>query len=198
MELSQVISRRRMVRDYTPDPLSPSCVERVLESALRAPSAGFSQGWAFLALSEPPDRARFWEFAGTQLEHSPGMRNAPLIVVSLSHKDAYLDRYAEADKGWADRAESRWPAPYWDIDTGMATLLMLLTAVDEGLGACFFGLMPDQLAPFRDAFGIPPAYLPIGATTVGHRAASVPPQSERIAARRRSIGDVIHRGSWDR
>ena len=143
-----------MVRDYTPDPLSPSCVERVLESALRAPSAGFSQGWAFLALSEPPDRARFWEFAGTQLEHSPGMRNAPLIVVSLSHKDAYLDRYAEADKGWADRAESRWPAPYWDIDTGMATLLMLLTAVDEGLGACFFGLMPDQLAPFRDAFGI--------------------------------------------
>ena len=123
---------------------------------------------------------------------------APLVIVPLSNKDAYLDRYAEADKGWADRAESRWPAPYWDIDTGMATLLMLLTAVDEGLGACFFGLMPDQLAPFRDAFGIPPAYLPIGATTVGHRAASVPPQSERIAARRRSIGDVIHRGSWDR
>lgn len=92
-----------MVRDYTDEPLSPSCVERVLASALRAPSAGFSQGWAFLALSEPEDRARFWQFAGTQTEHSPGMRNAPLIVVSLSHKDAYLDRYAEADKGWEDR-----------------------------------------------------------------------------------------------
>jgi nitroreductase len=78
----------------------------------------------------------------------------------------------------------------------MATLLMLLTAVDEGLGACFFGLMPDELAPFREAFGIPAGYLPIGATTVGHRSANVPPQSERVAQRRRSIDDVVHRGSW--
>jgi nitroreductase len=198
MDYEQVIRRRRMVRDYTDEPLAPSCVERVLASALRAPSAGFSQGWAFLALSEPEDRARFWEFAATQAEHSPSMRNAPLIVVSLSHKDAYLDRYAEPDKGWSDRAESRWPAPYWDIDTGMATLLMLLTAVDEGLGACFFGLMPDQLIPFREAFGIPASYLPIGATTVGHRAAVVAPQGDRIAQRRRPIDDVIHRGSWGR
>ncbi len=196
MEYSQVISRRRMVRDYTDEPISASCVERVLASALRAPSAGFSQGWAFLALTEQEDRARFWQIASTQTEHSPGMRNAPLIVVSLSHKDAYLDRYAEADKGWEDRAESRWPAPYWDIDTGMATLLMLLTAVDEGLGACFFGLMPDELSPFRAAFAIPAGYLPIGATTVGHRGANVPPQSERVAQRRRSIDEVVHRGSW--
>jgi len=187
-----------MVRDYSDEPLSASSVERVLAAALRAPSAGFSQGFAFLALTESSDRARFWEFAATQLEHSPGMRNAPLVVVSLSHKDAYLDRYAEPDKGWEDRAESRWPAPYWDIDTGMATLLMLLTAVDEGLGGCFFGIMPDQLAPFRAGFGIPASYLPIGATTVGHRAASTPPQSQRVAKRRRSVDDVIHRGSWDR
>jgi nitroreductase len=198
MDFSQVISRRRMVRDYTNEPLSAPCVERVLASALRAPSAGFSQGWAFLALIEDQDRARFWEFAGAQLEHSPGMRNAPLVVVSLSHKDAYLDRYAKPDKGWVDRAESRWPAPYWDIDTGMATLLMLLTAVDEGLGACFFGLLPEQLSPFRDAFGIPSAYRPIGATTVGHRAADLPSQSERVASGRRPPDDVVHRGAWGR
>lgn len=196
MEFQEVVRRRRMVRDYTDEPLSSACIERVLASALRAPSAGFSQGWAFLALIEQPDRDRFWQFAATQVEHSPGMRRAPLIVVSLSHKDAYLDRYAEPDKGWVDRAETRWPAPYWDIDTGMATLLILLKAVDEGLGACFFGLMPDQLGPFREAFGIPAGYVPIGATTVGHRPGSVAPQSSRVSERRRPIADVIHRGAW--
>ena len=83
------------------------------------------------------------------------MRRAPLLIVPLSNKSAYLDRYAEPDKGWTDRDESRWPVPYWDVDAGMAALLMLLTAVDEGLGACFFGVPPDRLAAFREAFGVP-------------------------------------------
>ena len=34
--------------------------------------------------------------------------------------------------------------PYWDVDTGMASLLMLLTAVDEGLGSLFFGVPPEH------------------------------------------------------
>ena len=46
--------------------------------------------------------------------------NAPLLIVPHSHKDAYLDRYAEADKGFVDRSDAGWPAPYWDIDTGFA------------------------------------------------------------------------------
>src|ERR671932_186860 len=72
-----------------------------------------------------------------------GMRTAPALVVCLSDPERYLTRYAEPDKGWTDRDERRWPVPYWDVDTGMAALLMLLTAVDEGLGACFFGVPPD-------------------------------------------------------
>jgi nitroreductase len=196
MEFAEVVRRRRMIRSYADRPLDAKVIERVLASAQRAPSAGFSQGWAFLAITEPEDRARFWTFCPEQVEHSPGMQLAPLVVVSLSHKDAYLDRYAEKDKGWEDRAESRWPAPYWDIDTGMGTLMMLLTAVDEGLGACFFGITPEHLEDFKAAFGVPSPYLPIGATTVGYRADDTPPQTSRIKARRRSSDDVVHRGAF--
>ena len=84
-----------------------------------------------------------------------GMRTAPVVIVPLSSKAAYLDRYAEPDKGWADREEDRWPVPYWHIDTGMASLLILQTAVDEGLGACFFGIPREQVAGFRAEFGVP-------------------------------------------
>lgn len=187
-----------MVRHYTDRPLSPEVIERVLDSALRAPSAGFSQGWAFLALTDPADRARFWPFIPTRVEKTPTMQDAPLVVVPLAHKAAYLERYAEADKGWTDRAEARWPAPYWYIDTGMAALLMLLTAVDEGLGACFFGIMPQFIEPFRAEFGVPADYDPIGAITVGYRAADMPPQSPAVAERRRRPAQVIHRGQWGR
>ena len=78
----------------------------------------------------------------------------------------------------------------------MAALLMLLTAVDEGLGACFFGIEPDHLAGVKAEFGVPDEYRPIGALTVGYRADDLPAQDERVQARRRPVSDVIHRGRW--
>jgi len=115
-------------------------------------------------------------------------------VVALSHKDAYLDRYAEEDKGWPDRDENRWPVPYWHIDTGSAALLMLLTAVDAGLGASFFGIFPDQLTAFRQAFAVPDDHTPVGAITVGHPAPDRPSRSLRRG--RRPTADIVHHGRW--
>src|SRR5260370_30815958 len=183
MEFSEGVRRRRMVRHYSGRALAPEVVERVLVSALRAPSAGFSQGWAFLALTEPADRARFWRFVPARVEQTPTMQDAPLVVIPLARKAAYLERYAEPDKGWADRAEARWPAPYWYIDTGMAALLMLLTAVEEGLGACFCGIQPPFIEPFRVEFGVPAEYDPIGGITVGYRAPDIPAEGPGVAAR---------------
>src|SRR5699024_5131699 len=105
-----------------------------------------------------------------------------------------LDRYAEPDKGWTDRDETRWPVPYWDIDTGMAALLILLTAVDEGLGGCFFGIPPERLQAFRDAFAVPGSHHPIGAITLGHPAPDHVPSSRRRG--RKPLSEVVHRGRW--
>jgi nitroreductase len=196
MEFSEVVRRRRMIRHYTGEGLAPDVVERILANALRAPSAGFSQGFAFLALTDPADRSRFWPYVPTRVEQTPTMQLAPLVVVPLAHKATYLERYAEPDKGWEDRAESRWPAPYWFIDTGMAALMILLTAVDEGLDACFFGIQPENITPFRSEFGIPEDYSPIGGITIGHRSPDTPPQPDTVAARRRDANDVVHRGQF--
>lgn len=193
-----MVDRRRMVRNFSDQPLSDEQLDRILRNALHAPSAGFSQGWAFLVLREQPDRERFWQATGADDEEPDGwltgMRQAPVIVVALSNKDAYLDRYAEADKGWTDRDENRWPVPYWDIDTGMASLLMLLTVVDEGLGACFFGVPPERVADFRSAFGVPDGFMPIGALAIGHRAPDR--RSPSLRRGRRPVEDVVHVGHW--
>jgi nitroreductase len=208
MEFQDVVRRRRMVRSYDPDrPVDPVVVDRLLDNAVRAPSAGFSQGWAFLVLDTPADIERFWA-ATSDLDELDqpkvddwlrGMRTAPLIVVPMSCKEIYLDRYAQDDKGWTDRDESRWPVPYWDIDTGMAALLILQTAVDEGLGACFFGVPPHAMDRFREAFGVPAAYTPIGAITVGHKPAdpaATGAKGSPTRRARRTPDEVVHRGRW--
>lgn len=199
MEFGEVVRSRRMVRNYTQEPIAPATVDRLLENALHAPSAGFTQGWAFLRLDTRDHVARFWLAATPPGQGSDswsaGMRKAPVIVVPMASKQAYLDRYAESDKGWTDRDESRWPAPYWDIDVGMASLLVLLTATDEGLGACFFGIPPDRIAEFKKEFGVPDDFNPIGAITIGYSAPDR--RSPSLKRGRRRLDQVVHHGRWN-
>jgi len=199
MEFHDVVRQRRMVRRYGDEDVDPAIVDRMLAHAVQAPSAGFSQGWAFLVLDRPHDVDRFWRSANPAHGNRPdawltGMRTAPVVIVPLSCRAAYLDRYAEPDKGWTDRAQARWSVPYWHIDTAMAALLILQTAVDEGLGACFFGIPPERTDAVRAEFGVPEDHMPIGAITVGHPA---PPRAPRSGARtRKPLAQVVHRGDW--
>ena len=196
MEFQEVVRRRRMVRNFDARPIPAEILERILANAQHAPSAGFSQGFEFLVLEGPVQTGRFWDavFPGERREGFgwPGLFRAPVLIVPLAHKQAYLDRYAEADKGWTDRDERRWPVPYWYIDTGFAALLMLLTAVDAGLGALFFGI--TDAAAFRAAFNVPDGYEPIGAIAIGYRAPDRP--SDSLKRGRRPQEAVVHRGGW--
>jgi nitroreductase len=201
MEFAEVVRRRRMVRNYDPGrPVPPEVLDRVLDHAVRAPSAGFTQGWDFVVLTEPGDRERFWtattEPGARGDSWLDGVSNAPCLVVCCSDKHAYLDRYAEPDKGWTDRDEARWPVPYWDVDTGMAALLMLLTAVDEGLAGLFFGVPPDRADAVRAAFGIPADRRLIGVVSIGYPAPDR--RSPSLKRGRRGAQQVVHLGRFGR
>lgn len=196
MEFQDVIRKRKMVRSFTDEPVTKEQVDRLLDNAIRAPSAGFSQGWGFLVIEEPEERQRFWELNWPDREEDPRwptMRKAPVIIIPMAHKQAYLDRYAEPDKGWADKSEERWPTPFWIVDTAFAAQNILLTVVDEGLGALYFGV--TDIPKFREAYGVPEGYEPIGAIAVGHPAPKDRP-SPSLKRGRRSAEEVVRRGRW--
>ncbi|HVW80719.1 MAG TPA: nitroreductase family protein [Mycobacteriales bacterium] len=201
MELAEVLRRRRMVRHFDDRPVDPATLNRVVAAGLRAPSAGFSQGYAILLLTEAADRELFWEVTAVEqasASWSPqtraGVMRAPALAVALSCKRAYLDRYAREDKGWTDRDESRWTVPYWHVDTGMVALLMLLKAVDEGLGGLFMGMAPTAVPGFREAFGVPADHDVVGVVCLGHEAADAPRRN--LEDRRLPVDQIVHRGRW--
>lgn len=201
-----------MTRAYTADPVDPAILERALDHATRAPSAGHSQGWAFVVLDTPETVRGFWTAqtdaaaeGGSPDRWLAGMMSAPVVIVPCSRRSAYLERYAEPDKtraGLSDRDASRWAMPYWHLDTAMASLLVLQSVTDAGLGGCFFGLVPSRVDAVRSVLGLvdtdeAEAPHPIGAITVGHPA----PRSEGArgsASRRRRTPwvEVAHRGRW--
>ena len=199
MEFSEVVRKRRMVRQYDPErPVPPEVIKAALRNAIRAPSAGFSQGWDFVVLTEPGERQAYWA-ATTDVDDDmdswlEGMATAPALILCLSDEPTYLRRYAEPDKGWTDMDEARWPVPYWDIDTGMAALMILLTAVDEGLGGCFFGAPPETHEDVFEAFAIPHDRNLVGVVSVGYPV----PHAKSGSLKRglRGLDQVAHYGRF--
>jgi nitroreductase len=221
MEFRDVLRRRRMIRSYQQGRQVPAdALDAILGAALRTPSAGFTQGVSLLVLSSTRECETFWQAAAeADSTWLRGMRTAPVLVLVWTSEDAYLDRYAEPDKGWTDRDPARWSAPYWFVDAGMASMAALLSAVDHHLGACFFGIPVDRISAVREAFGVPASQLSVGVISVGYPAVAPgtcpesgevspepvegraptgsPPITGSPARRpRKPSSESIHRGTW--
>jgi nitroreductase len=199
MEFKDVVRRRRMVRRFDQRPVPTDVMDRILEAGRRAPSAGFSQGLELLVLDTPEAIAEFWaitrddEFPWEDEDIAVG---PTVLVLPLPDKARYIARYSEADKiafGMDD--ETHWPVRFWDIDAAMSSMLMLLAAVDEGLGGWYFGITHGERA-LLDRFGVPKDLRPIGIIGFGYRAEDEEPQGSWTKRRRRPFEEQIHRNGW--
>lgn len=190
MEFQDVLRRRRMVRNYRPDPVDPESLERVLAAFRRAPSAGHAQGQHLVVVTEAGMRRRLAELAGEPAYvargFEPWLSVAPVHLVLCAREEDYRRRYREPDKAGMD-----WPVPYWFVDAGCAMMAVLLAAVDEGLAAGFQGIhrMPGLAA----LLGIPADVAPVGVLTLGHPA---PDRRSGSLSRGRRV-DTVHRGRWE-
>lgn len=198
MEFKEALARRRMVRNYTPEPIPASTLDRIADAAFRAPSAGYSQGLSVVAVVDPTRRQAIAKLADedayVEMGFDPWISRAPAhIVIAVSEK-VYKDRYAEADKLDANGQEIEWPVPYWWVDAGAAMMAVLLAAVDEGLAAGFLGV--HNMPELARMLGMPSEYLPIGVITVGHAAPDR--RSGSLKRGRKPRDEVVHLDEWGR
>lgn len=201
MELRDAVRSRRMIRSYDPDrSVAREELDELLRLATRAPSAGHTQGREFLVLDDITSRRAFWDACAESDSTDSSddwlrrLRGAPALIIFFSDRDAYLDRYAEPDKGWADRDEGRWPIPYWHVDTGMAAMIALLAAEDAGLAACFFGVPGPRWDAVRSAFSVPARLAPVGVISLGYPAPDR--RSPSLRRGRRPLSEVVHYASF--
>ena len=172
MEFSDVLAKRRMIRNYTSEPVESAAVDRVANAALRAPSAGNSQAIAVVVVTSEEIRRRIAQLADEDRYVSKGfdpwISRAPVHVVVTVSEKIYRDRYSEPDKVGPDGDSTEWPIPYWWVDAGAAMMAVLLAAVDEGLGAGFLGV--HSIPDLAGELDLPAHRVPIGVITLGHPA----------------------------
>jgi nitroreductase len=202
MEFDDVVRKRRMTRQFSPDPIPPQLLDELLTTGTRAPSAGFAQGIDLVVLSSDAARTRFWQIATDDAwrernESAAGLVAAPTIVLPVADAQAYADRYHDDDKATSllyAREVAAWPVPYWLVDAAYASMLILLAATSKGLGALFFQLHAEETSVCA-TLGIPRGRRLIGAIALGYPASDEPTGSPSRRARR-PLADVIHREGW--
>jgi nitroreductase len=189
-----------MVRSYTDEPIDSGVVRSLIATARRGPSAGNTASLEYLVLDEPAAVARYWDVTLPSERRSTfrwqGLLEAPVLIVPCCSPASYVERYAEADKTTTGLGVdvAAWPVPYWYVDGGAAVMLLLLAAVDAGLGALFFGQF-GHTAAVKQAFSIPDEYEPLGTVALGHPATD--DRAGRSAGRDRGgLDEIIHRGDW--
>jgi nitroreductase len=162
-----------MVRAFQPRPVEEATIRRLLEYAHRAPSAGFTQPVEFVVVHDPRVRQQLVEAAWGQT----WVGAAPVVVAVCADVRRSGARYGE-----------RGVRRYSIIDAAFASLLILLGAVNEGLGACFVGAFDDDAV--RAVLHLPSYVLPVGLIPVGYPAQRPP------RYRRRPLEALVHHDRW--
>ncbi|MGA3109634.1 MAG: nitroreductase family protein [Candidatus Bathyarchaeia archaeon] len=197
MEFEKVVLKRRMVRNFQPKPVPKQVIHKILELALHAPSAGFSQGWAYVVVQDEKLRKQIGDLQGetdfyaTRRFHR-FVSEAPLLIVACTSEKIYHDRYRESDKLKEDGTEIEWPTPYWHFDIGTSCMLIFLAAVDEGYASAFTGVFRVQ--EMKKLLGIPEHFHPVGVISIGLPAEGV--KSPSLKRGRRSLEQVVHYEHW--
>jgi nitroreductase len=196
MNYYDIVNKRRMVRNFSDEPVDDAAIRRILEAARHSPSAGFTQGQDFIVVKSAATKQKIAELCGQEgyVEggFDPFISKAPLLIVPCANEGAYHRRYQQADKVMDDGTEIEWPVPYWFMDAGCAVMLILLAVVEEGLAAGFAGF--QDMAGARELLGIPAEVTPVGVIPIGHPAPDK--KSPSLKRGRRPETDQIHDEKW--
>jgi nitroreductase len=186
-----------MVRNFQSNPVRKETIDKIIRLTLHAPSAGFSQGWAYVVVTEANLKKQIGELQGENNFYA-GKRfhkfvsEAPVLIVACASEKIYHDRYQEPDKVNEDGTEIEWPTPYWYFDIGCACMLIFLSAVNEELAAAFTGVF--QVSEMKKLLHIPDHFHPVGVISIGYPAADR--KSPSLKRGRKTAEQVVHHEYW--
>jgi nitroreductase len=171
METWDAITARRDVRQFTGEPLPAEALERILEAAWRAPSAGNGQPWDFVVVTDRPQLEQL-----SQVWQGGGHIARAAAAIGL-----VIDDY--------EPGRDREIALY---DLGQASLQMMVTAADLGIGSGHSAVGDQDLA--RQILGLPQTKILTYVIDFGYPAER--PLKPIKKPNRRPFDEVIHRGKW--
>jgi nitroreductase len=169
MELSEAIKNRRSIRAFKPQDIPDATVEKLIDAARHAPSAGNTQPWEFVIVRKKETKKKLARVAFNQAF----LEEAPVVIVVCADENRSSMRYG-----------NRGEALYCIQDTAAATQNILLTAYSLGLGACWVGAFNENEA--KKALKTSKGTRPVAMIPVGY------PNRTPSDRGRRTVNQIVH------
>lgn len=173
MDVFEAIKGRRSIRAFKKDAVSHACVERLIDAARWAPSAGNIQPWEFVIVKKQEAKRRLVEAARGQ----SFIEEAPVVIVVCADEN-------RSSQGYGERGKTL----YCIQDTAAAIQNINLAAHSLGLGTCWIGAFDEEEA--SDVLKIPEGVRPVAMVPVGY------PGESPSRRRRRPLNEIVHYESF--
>jgi nitroreductase len=169
MDIVEAIKGRRSIRAFRSMEVSQETIEKIIDAAQWAPSAGNIQSWEFIIVRKPEVKRALAEAALDQTF----IEEAPVVIVVCANEN-------RSSQGYGVRGKTL----YCIQDTAAAIQNIHLVAYSLGLGTCWIGAFREEEA--REILKTPSGVRPVAIVPVGYPDESPPPQS------RRPISQIVH------
>jgi len=169
MDVLEAIKGRRSIRAFKSEDVPPEIVEKLIDAARWAPSAGNIQPWEFIIVRNPEIKRNLAKAALNQ----SFIEEAPVVIVVCADE-------VRSSQGYGVRGKTL----YCIQDTAAATQDIHLAAYSLGLGTCWVGAFNEEEA--RKILEIPQGVRPVAIIPVGYPAEKPP------ARNRRPLNQIIH------
>src|SRR5918996_3120741 len=175
MDFDEVIKRRKMIREYQDRQISAELIRKLLKNAHRSPSAEHTQVQEFIVVIDPITKRKLCQASLEQRQ----VEDASVLIVVCSNTSRSVNRYGKRGTDF-----------YSVIDGAFASMIILLSAINEGIGASFVGAFEDNKV--SRILGLPVHVKPIGIIALGYPAEK-PERFDRI-----ELNSLIHYEKYDR
>jgi nitroreductase len=176
MDFNEVVRKRRMIREYQQDSQIPTeIINKLLKNAHRSPSAGHTQVQEYIVVIDPITKKKLCQASLGQSQ----VEDASVLIIVCANTSRSVSRYRKRGTDF-----------YSIIDGAFASMIILLSAVNEGIGASFVGAFEDN--QIVKILGLPVHVKPIGIIALGYPAEK-PERFERI-----ELNSLVHYEKYDR
>jgi nitroreductase len=174
MDFEKVILQRKMIREYIANKQIPDeLIMRLIKNDHRSPSAGHTQVQEFIIVKDSITNKKLRKVAVDQ----DYVELAPVLIIVCSNTSRSINRYGMRGREF-----------YSIIDGAFASMIILLSAVNEGIGAAFVGAFEDDKV--SQILELPKHVKAVGIICLGYPA-ETPEKLSRI-----DISKLVHYEKW--